>query len=109
MKTDGRWSHSAREATLWLAIACILVSAIGFSWNPTPFAHALAAIFIACAIVHAGFFYGSRHALVLFVRRLGAVSLRASAAQTFATTVRASEQTILAAEICHWKVQISVT
>ena len=67
MKMDGRWSHSTLETALWLAIACILVAAVGFSWNPTPFAHALAAIFIACAIVHAGFFYGSRHALVLFI------------------------------------------
>lgn len=67
VKIDGRWSHSAREAALWLAIACILVAAIGFSWNPTPFAHVLAAIFITCAIVHAGFFYGSRPALVLFI------------------------------------------
>src|SRR5262249_19679163 len=54
MKIGGCWFHSAREVALWLAIACILVAAIGFSWNPTPFAHALAAIFIACAIVHAG-------------------------------------------------------
>jgi uncharacterized membrane protein len=67
MEMDGRWSHSTLETALWLAIACILVAAVGFSWNPTPFAHALAAIFIACAIVHAGFFYGSRHALVLFI------------------------------------------
>src|SRR5262249_29101697 len=67
MKIDGRVPHSAREATLWLAIVSILVAAIGFSWNPTPLAHALAAIFIACAIVHAGFFYGSRPALVLFI------------------------------------------
>jgi len=67
MKIDGRWSHSMREVALWLAIACVLLAAIGFSWNPTPFAHALAAIFIACALVHAGFFYGSRPALVLFI------------------------------------------
>jgi putative membrane protein len=67
LKIDGCWSHSAREAALWLALVCILVAAIGFSWNPTPFAHVLGAIFIACAIVHAGFFYGSRHALVLFI------------------------------------------
>jgi len=67
MKMDGRWPHSTREAALWLAIACILLAGIGFSWNPTPFAHALAAVFIACALVHAGFFYGSRAALVLFI------------------------------------------
>ncbi len=67
MKIDSRWPHSAREVALWLAIVCFLVAAIGFSWNPTSFAHALAAIFIACAVVHAGFFYGSRPALVLFI------------------------------------------
>ena len=67
MKMDGRGFHSTRETLLWLAIACVLVAAIGFSWNPTPFAHALAAIFIACALVHAGFFYGPRPALVLFI------------------------------------------
>src|SRR5215472_8982567 len=65
-RIDGYVSHSPRELALWLAIACILVTAIGFSWNPTPFAQALAAIFIACALVHAGFFYGARPTLVLF-------------------------------------------
>ena len=60
-------SHKAREAILWLAVACILAAAIGFSWNPTPFAQALAAVFIACALVHAGFFYGLRSAPILFV------------------------------------------
>jgi putative membrane protein len=59
---------SARQETvLWLAIAGILTAAIGFSWNPTPLAQALAAIFIACALVHAAFAYGARRALVLFV------------------------------------------
>jgi uncharacterized membrane protein len=67
MNMDGRWSHSTRETALWLALACVLLAAIGFSWNPTPFAHTLAMIFIACALVHAGFFYGSRPALVLFI------------------------------------------
>jgi len=67
MKINGRWSQAAREVVLWLAIVCFLVAAIGFSWDPTPFAHALAAIFVACAIVHAGFFYGPRPALVLFI------------------------------------------
>lgn len=51
---------------MWLAIAAILATAIGFSWNPTPLAQALAAIFIACALVHAAFTYGARHALLLF-------------------------------------------
>jgi uncharacterized membrane protein len=63
---SGHSSRSSREIALWLATACVLVTGIGFSWNPTPFAQALAAVFIACALVHAGFFYGSRPALVLF-------------------------------------------
>ena len=60
-------SRSTREIALWLAIACILVAGVGFSWSPTPFAQALAVIFIACALVHAGVFYGPREALVLFI------------------------------------------
>ena len=63
-----RSSLGARqEIVVWLAIAGILATAIGFSWNPTPLAQALAAIFIACALVHAAFTYGARRALVLFV------------------------------------------
>jgi uncharacterized membrane protein len=65
-KIVGHSSRSSREIALWLAIACVVVTGIGFSWNPTPFTQALAAIFIACALVHAGFFYGLRPALVLF-------------------------------------------
>jgi uncharacterized membrane protein len=67
MKVDGGWSHPARQAALWLVIACILFAGIGFSWSPTPFAQVLAAIFIASALVHASFFYGLRPALILFV------------------------------------------
>jgi len=52
---------------LWLAIACVLLAAIGFSWNPTSVAHVLAVIFVACALIHAGFSYDSRSALVLFI------------------------------------------
>jgi uncharacterized membrane protein len=55
-----------REAGLWLSIAVIIAAAIGFSWDPTPLAQALAAIFIGCALVHAAFAYGVRSALVLF-------------------------------------------
>lgn len=51
---------SPRRAVLWLDIAGILAAAIGFSWDPTPLAQALAAIFIACALIHAG------RALILF-------------------------------------------
>jgi uncharacterized membrane protein len=55
------------ETVFWLPIAGILAAAIGFSWNPTPIAQALAVIFIACALVHAVFAYGARRALILFV------------------------------------------
>ncbi|MGY3237445.1 MULTISPECIES: carotenoid biosynthesis protein [unclassified Bradyrhizobium] len=59
--------RSRQDIALWLAIGGILATAIGFSWNPTPFAQALAAVFIACALVHAAFAYGARRALILFV------------------------------------------
>ena len=67
VKIRGHWSLWSREIALWLAIACFLVALIGFSWNPTPFAQALAALFIASALAHAGLVYGLRHALVLFM------------------------------------------
>src|SRR5215471_4425866 len=57
----------AREIALWLAIACVLAAAIGYSWNPTPIAQALAVIFIGCALLHGAFLYGPRIVLVLFV------------------------------------------
>lgn len=66
IKLGGYRSPSAGETALWLAIACYLVVAIGFSWNPTPLAQALAVLFIASALAHAGLAYGWRHALVLF-------------------------------------------
>jgi putative membrane protein len=59
--------HLPREIALWLAIACILAAAIGYSWDPTPFAQALAAIFIGSALLHGAFLYGARAVLVLFV------------------------------------------
>ncbi len=55
------------EIVLWLATAGILVAAIGFSWNPTPFAQTLVVIFIGCAFAHAAMTYGPRRALALFV------------------------------------------
>jgi hypothetical protein len=57
----------SREIALWLAIACILAAAIGYSWDPTPFAQALAAIFIGSALLHGAFLYDVRAVLVLFV------------------------------------------
>src|SRR5215831_18978081 len=66
LNIDSRSSRSRREIALWLAVACILVAGVGFSWKPTPFAHALAAVFVACALVHAVILYGARRAAVLF-------------------------------------------
>jgi uncharacterized membrane protein len=66
LKIDGSWSLSMGEIILWLGIAGFLATAIGFSWNPTPFAQALAAIFIGSALVHAAVLYGLRPAMVLF-------------------------------------------
>ncbi len=66
LKIDGRWSPSTGEIILWLAIAGFLATAIWFSWNATPFAQALAAIFIGSALAHAVVLYGFRRALVLF-------------------------------------------
>ena len=70
LESDDHWSRARlrnflRESLLWPAIACFLVTAIGFAWNPTPFAQVLAAIFIASAFAHAGVSYGWRQALVL--------------------------------------------
>jgi uncharacterized membrane protein len=66
MEVGRRPFRATREALLWLAIAGILVAGIGLSWKPTPSAHALAAIFVACAVVHAAVLYGARSAIVLF-------------------------------------------
>jgi uncharacterized membrane protein len=67
MGIDGHSPRSLREIALWLAVACILLAGIGFSWQPTPFAHALAAILIACAFVHALSLYGPRPAVAFFI------------------------------------------
>src|SRR5262249_1814116 len=66
-KVGGHFYRLSREIALWLAIACVLAPAIGYSWNPTPLAQVLAAIFIGCALVHGAFLYGLRVVLVLFI------------------------------------------
>jgi uncharacterized membrane protein len=66
MASDSIDLGRSRQIALWLAIGSILLVGIGFSWNPTPFAELLAAIFIACALAHAIASYGVRIALVLF-------------------------------------------
>src|SRR5262252_5537519 len=66
VKIGGRWRDSTGGIILWLAIACFLGAAIAVSWNPTPFAQVLAAIFIASALAHASVAYGFGSAAVLF-------------------------------------------
>jgi uncharacterized membrane protein len=39
---------------------------VGFAWNPTPLAQALAAIGVLAALIHAALFYGWKDALALF-------------------------------------------
>jgi hypothetical protein len=57
---------SIGHVALWLAIGVLLVTAIACSWDPTPFAQALAGVFIACALIHAAVFYDARAAAMLF-------------------------------------------
>jgi putative membrane protein len=56
-----------RQIGLWLAIGGILLAGIGFGWNPTPVAQGLAAVFIACALLHAVVSYGLLTGLMLYV------------------------------------------
>jgi uncharacterized membrane protein len=71
MKKDGaafqRSFARAGAIACWGAIAAYLALVIGFAWNPSQFAQALAAIGIGAALLHASLTYGLRHALVLFV------------------------------------------
>jgi uncharacterized membrane protein len=62
---SGGRSFSPLEAAGWIALVIYLVLVVGFAWNPTPFAQALAALGIAIACTHAVLFYGWRDALVL--------------------------------------------
>jgi uncharacterized membrane protein len=47
-------------------LAVYLALVIGFAWNPTPLAQALAAIGILAALIHAVVFYGWKDGLALF-------------------------------------------
>lgn len=67
MASDSIDLGRSRQIALWFAIGCILLVGVGFSWNPTPFAELLAAIFVACALLHAVASYGVRIGLVFFI------------------------------------------
>jgi putative membrane protein len=66
LKTVGRGSFSPTEMAFGVLLAVYLALVVGFAWNPTPLAQALAAIGILAACVHAALFYGWKDALALF-------------------------------------------
>jgi uncharacterized membrane protein len=66
MRNEGRGSFSPLGTALGIVIAVYLVLVVGFAWNPTPLAQALAAIGILAALIHASLFYGWKDALALF-------------------------------------------
>jgi uncharacterized membrane protein len=65
-ETASRGAFSPAEMTFGVLLAAYLVLVVGFAWNPTPLAQALAAIGILAACVHAALFYGWKDALALF-------------------------------------------
>ena len=64
-KASGDLSFPRFEAVGWIVFVIYLVLVVGFAWNPTPFAQALAAFGIAIACAHAALFYGWKNAVVL--------------------------------------------
>jgi uncharacterized membrane protein len=66
LKTISRNSFSPRGIAFGIVLAVYLVLVVGFAWNPTPLAQALAAIGILAACVHAALFCGWKDALALF-------------------------------------------
>ena len=65
IKTERGEVPLARSA-VGVCLAVYLALVIGFAWNPTPLAQALAAIGILAALLHAALFYGWKDALALF-------------------------------------------
>jgi uncharacterized membrane protein len=61
-----RGSFQLTKLAVGLLLAAYLVLVVGFAWNPTPLAQALAAVGILAAFVHAALFYGWKNALALF-------------------------------------------
>jgi uncharacterized membrane protein len=65
-ETAGRGSFSPTDVAFGLLLAVYLALVVGFAWNPTPLAQALAAVGILAAGVHAALFYGWKDGLALF-------------------------------------------
>jgi hypothetical protein len=52
-KSAGRNAFSPLEPALWIALAVYLVLVVGFAWNPTPLAQALAGVgILASGLTH---------------------------------------------------------
>ena len=66
LKTEGRGTFSPAPIAFGILLVGYLALVVGFAWNPTPLAQALAAIGIVLAILHATLFYGARDALTIF-------------------------------------------
>jgi len=60
-----RRSFRPLQSVFWIALAIYLALVVGFAWNPTPLAQALAAVGILTACAHAVLYYGWRDALAL--------------------------------------------
>jgi uncharacterized membrane protein len=71
VKTASRETFSLPRMSLGILFVAYLALVIGFSWNPTPLAQALAAIGIIAACVHAALFYGWKDALAIFAICVG--------------------------------------
>ena len=65
IKTD-RGVVPLGKSAVGICLAVYLALVVGFAWNPTPLAQALAAIGIGAALIHAVLFYGWRDAPALF-------------------------------------------
>jgi uncharacterized membrane protein len=65
LKAVGGRSFLPLEAAFWIVLAVYLALVVGFAWNPTPLAQALAAIGILAACVHAVLSYGWKDAFAL--------------------------------------------
>ena len=66
LKMEGRGTFSPAPIAFGILLVGYLALVVGFAWNPTPLAQALAAIGIVLAILHATLFYGARDALAIF-------------------------------------------
>lgn len=70
-RIGGSTFGSKIDVVTWPAVAIILAAGVAFSWNPTPTAQLLAALFVACGIVHAVASYGTKSALVFVALSVG--------------------------------------